>query len=79
MGNIRGEWRTPTSGPLGKGFPDLMMVRRGTIVFAELKAQGKYPTEDQKKVLAILSNTTPHVYFWRPSDFAWLMEVLTNA
>lgn len=79
MGNARGEWRTPAYGPLGKGWPDLVLIRRGTTVYAELKAQNKYPSEAQKIVLAILANASPHVYVWRPSDFPLVLEVLTNA
>ena len=79
MGNAQGQWRTPVSGPLGRGFPDLLMVRRSTFLFAELKAQGKYPSELQKTALKILGLATPHCYIWRPSDFPQIVEVLTNA
>lgn len=79
MGNDQGRWRTPTSGPLGKGFPDLLMVRKSTILFAELKAQGKYPTEIQRTTLQVLGLATPHCYVWRPSDFTQIVEVLTRA
>lgn len=79
MGNSQGQWRTPAYGPLGKGWPDLVLIRRGTTVYAELKAQNKYPTDAQKEVLRVLSNASPHVYVWRPSDFPQVLEVLTNA
>jgi hypothetical protein len=39
-------WATSTSGD-GKGFPDLTLVRE-RIVYAELKAHGKYLTIEQK-------------------------------
>jgi hypothetical protein len=32
-------WRTPVSGPLGKGWPDLTLIRE-RVVYVELKAQG---------------------------------------
>jgi hypothetical protein len=66
------------------GFPDLVMVRRGRLIFAELKQQGKRPTHDQDRWLAELrqvaeefiapQNRKCHppleVYVWRPMD--WL-------
>lgn len=79
MGNDQGRWRTPVSGPLGRGFPDLMLTRRSSLVFAELKAEGKTATEQQRTLLRILSLVTPHCYIWRPSNFPEIVEVLTNA
>jgi hypothetical protein len=78
MGDHRGRWRTPVSGPLGIGWLDLMLTRERSLLWVELKAQGKYLTEDQKRVQTILDRTHPY-YVWRPSDFAQIVEVLTNA
>lgn len=33
------------------GFPDLCLVRNGRVIFAELKLDGKEPTEDQQRWL----------------------------
>ncbi len=33
------------------GFPDLCLVREGYVIFAELKMDGKEPTEDQQRWL----------------------------
>lgn len=41
-------WRTPVSAD-GKGFPDLVMVRYGFVVIAELKMPGNKLTPDQAK------------------------------
>lgn len=79
MGNVRGQWFTPTSGPLGTGWPDLVLIRRGTTVYAELKAEKGVLTEPQKRVCRILGDVSPHVYVWRPSDFPQIVGVLTNA
>jgi len=79
MGNDQGRWRTPTSGPLGTGWPDLVLIRRGSLIFAELKAEGKYLTEPQKQVRNLLDYTVHPYYVWRPSDFNQVLEVLSNA
>lgn len=58
------------------GFPDLVLVRGGRLIFAELKAEGKYPSRGQKKWLAELGDVARYsmgnvaVEVWRPSD--WL-------
>lgn len=78
MGNPQNQWRTPTRGPL-RNFPDLMMVRKSTLLFAELKAQGKAATDAQRDCLKVLGGVTPHTYIWRPSDFPQIVEVLSNA
>ncbi len=62
-------WRTPVSGPLGKGFPDLVMVRPrdGRLLFVELKGPKGSPTLEQDHVHAVLASV-PGVgaYLWRP-------------
>ena len=45
-------WRTPVSGPLGSGYPDLILVRDGRLIFADLKAQDGRLSPDQRHVLA---------------------------
>lgn len=45
--NARGHYMTAVAAD-GKGFPDLCMVRRGRIVFAELKAGSNPLTAEQK-------------------------------
>jgi len=78
MGNEQGRWRTPVSGPLGTGWPDLVLIRRGSLIFAELKAQRGQMTQAQIEVMTVLERT--HSYFlWRPSDFNQIVEVLSNA
>jgi hypothetical protein len=46
-------WRTPVSGPLGQGWPDLTLVRTRDqrLLFAELKREGMRPTPEQRAVL----------------------------
>lgn len=67
-----GRWSTPIEGTAG--FPDLILVHpeRG-IVFAELKAERKKPTAEQRQWLddvARLRVAVAKSYCWRPSD--WL-------
>ena len=50
--------------PAAAGFPDLTMTRDGDLLFVELKADGKWPTEDQWCALYDLQEVaerTPHV------------------
>ena len=69
--NGRGTWQVPVEGPLGRGWPDLTLlrVRDRRLVFAELKREDQDPTADQVAVLEQLG-VTCEVYVWRPSDLA---------
>jgi hypothetical protein len=81
-------WRTPVSGPLGKGWPDLVLVRKGRILFVELKADGGSATPDQSRVLETLMQTEHYrrnhpddctdvrVELWRPVDWALVEDTL---
>jgi hypothetical protein len=61
-------WRTPVSGPLGKGWPDLVLIRGERLIFAELKTDGAALTPEQDWVNALLA-ATAEVYVWRPADW----------
>jgi hypothetical protein len=65
------------SGPLGKGWPDLTLVRirDRRLVFAELKRDGAKATADQAAVLAALG-TAAECHVWRPADLEAIAEVL---
>jgi len=54
--NGRGIWQVPVEGPLGKGWPDLTLlrVRDRRLIFAELKREQQDPTDDQVAVLSDL-------------------------
>jgi VRR-NUC domain len=49
-------WRTPVSGPLGKGWPDLVLVRERDrrLLFIELKAGKGKTTPEQNRVFEAL-------------------------
>lgn len=52
------------------GFPDLTLVRRERLIFAELKAEKGKLSKDQDDWLAALDAIpAAEVYVWRPSDF----------
>lgn len=87
--NSRGIWQVPVEGPLGKGWPDLTLVRvrDRRLVFAELKRENADPEPEQVAVLETLSalrrgvedlieigSTSVEVYIWRPSDLGEPIE-----
>ena len=70
-------------GTLGKGWPDLLLVRNERLIFAELKAQtAPPPSTEQRKVLDKLARLQLNksmdvfVFVWRPSDWSLILEVL---
>ena len=71
-------WRTPVSGPLGKGWPDLILVRARDqrVIFAELKTDAGKATADQAATLAFLTESGAEAHLWRPRDFDAIQEVL---
>lgn len=79
-----GKWRTVIEGD--KGFPDLVLAREGTIIFAELKSEKGRMLPHQHAWINHLLGTrgmveveeTPAliVEVWRPSDMDRIKEVL---
>jgi hypothetical protein len=74
--DARGYHRTPVIGTIGAGWPDLVLIRTGRLVFAELKRQGEKPTGLQSHVLGVLGSSCAEVYVWRPADWPAIMEIL---
>jgi len=68
-GRTRDSWRVPVSGPLGKGFPDLLLVRGERLLAVELKRDGGKPTPEQSEVLRLLSQAGVTAMVWRPADW----------
>lgn len=60
-----GVWVTPVEAD-GKGFPDLVAVGPGGVLFAELKAAGKYPEPEQRRWINALSNAGADIRIWQP-------------
>lgn len=75
-GFVKGRWVTNTQGPLGHGWPDLIMVRGDRVLAVELKAQDGKLSNDQMRVLAMFDMTNIECYVWRPLDLAQVMDVL---
>ena len=73
-------WRTPVTGSLGKGWPDLVLVnpRKGRILFVELKAEKGIVSEHQSRVMEVLRLAGAEVYVWRPSDLDGLTDLLNT-
>jgi hypothetical protein len=76
-------WATAVSGPLGAGFPDLVLTRErdGRMVMAELKTETGRLSEDQSRVLGYLQGVSRlhgwlQVCIWRPSMFDEIQQVL---
>lgn len=74
----RGEFRTPYLGD-GRGFPDIVAVRKERVVWAELKTATGRLTDQQKEWLDDLLAANQEVYLWRPSDLDWLTRVFARA
>lgn len=52
------------------GFPDLVAVRPGVLLFAELKTQTGRIRPEQAEWLQLLGTVEGvHTFLWRPSDF----------
>lgn len=62
-------WRTAVSGD-GKGFPDLVLVGHGSILFRELKSErrGRLSVEQEAWRDCLLANGADWSV-WRPSDW----------
>jgi VRR-NUC domain len=64
------------------GFPDLVMVRGGRIIFAELKSEKGKLSNPQGVWLVALQDvarygcTSMHVAVWRPSDLPEIERIL---
>lgn len=69
-------WRTPVQGD-GKGFPDLLLIRRGKIIIAELKVGKNKPTIEQDAWLQSFGYVDGvGVYLWRPEDWDEIERIL---
>lgn len=58
------------------GFPDLVLVRRPRLVFAELKRDGKLPTDAQLDWLEDLRACGHEAYLWTPSQWPDIKRIL---
>jgi hypothetical protein len=70
-------WRTAVSGD-GKGFPDLVLVRKHRLVVAELKVGINQPTPEQEQWLEAFRRAGAEVYVWRPEDWSAIEYLLSR-
>jgi len=71
----RGRWLTPIQGDAG--FPDLVLVRAGRVIFAELKRNGARPTPAQREWLeALQACAGVECYLWTPDDWEAIIDAL---
>lgn len=68
-------WRTPVAAD-GKGFPDLVLVGHGRVMFAELKSERGWLTVDQAIWVSELEDNGAEVHVWRPSDWPAIEQAL---
>lgn len=76
-------WATAVSGPLGAGFPDLVLTREkdGRMLMVELKTDTGRLSDDQSVVLGYLQGVARRhgwleVHTWRPRDFDAIQAAL---
>lgn len=60
------------------GFPDLVLVRAGRLIFAELKTDTGRLRPEQAVWLDELQRTPAEVYVWRPADVDAVVAVLSR-
>ena len=73
-----GIWKTPTFGPLGKGWPDTLYIHRrtGRTLYVEFKRELGKLEPDQERVIAFLRAAGLEAYLWRPSDLESVIEIM---
>ena len=69
-------WRTAVSAD-GRGFPDVLLIREGDIIVAELKSEkGKLSPEQEEWLQEFARNPIVRAYVWRPADRDLIEEIL---
>jgi hypothetical protein len=70
-----GTWRTPVEGD-GKGFPDLVLLRRDQILVRELKVGSGKLSREQADWLQSFRDADVDAWVWRPEDWDQIEEEL---
>jgi hypothetical protein len=73
----KNRWRTAVQGD-GVGFPDLILVKPGLLIVAELKVGKRKPTSAQYEWLEDFERAGIPAYTWRPSDWSEIEAVLSG-
>jgi Holliday junction resolvase len=74
-GRTRDSWRVPGSGSMAAGWPDLVLVKHGRIIFMEVKRAGGKATSDQQRVIGVLS-AVAEAYIVQPKDWDFIQREL---
>lgn len=61
------------------GMPDLLLLRDGDMIFAELKTETGPVAQVQYDVLELIRSNGVDAYLWRPSDWPAIVDRLTAA
>lgn len=61
------------------GFPDLVLVGNGKVIYAELKTEKGRVRPEQKKWLKALKSNGAEAYLWRPQDYDAVREYLIKS
>lgn len=69
-------YHTHDSRRSNRGFPDLVLVKRQRVIYAELKTRTGRLQPDQKVWLRALTVAGQEVGLWRPGDMAQVIRVL---
>ena len=74
-------WSTPVSGPLGQGWPDIVLAhpRQRRVLAIECKSDNGHVSAEQLAVHAWLMASGIEVHIVRPSDIDDALEVLRAA
>jgi hypothetical protein len=81
--NSKGQWRTPVAAD-GKGFPDLVLVRGFSLIFAELKTDKGRIGPEQKRWLealdtvGVIAGRAVKAVVWRPKDWNEIERILNH-
>ncbi len=75
----RGTRWTASAAGTTTGFPDLTLVKDGSLIFVELKSETGKLSDAQLDWLRELGDTGATTYVWRPSDLPKVMRVLGGA
>lgn len=70
--------RTHYETPMPEGWPDLTLVRKGRLLFVELKYGKNTTTPAQDEWLAELRTTGSGCHVWYPEDWADIVKTLTG-
>lgn len=76
-GNKYDKYETPVAAD-GKGFPDLVMVKQGRMIVAELKSDKGVLSKDQKKWVKAMHSAGVEAYVWRPKDWSVVQKILSR-